>query len=31
MVRPQHSPFRIEPQRGQVSENFSEPPRSEGW
>jgi len=29
--RAQHSPFRIVPQRGQVSEYDSEPPRSEYW
>jgi hypothetical protein len=27
----QHTPFRIIPQRGQVSENDSKPPRSEHW
>ena len=27
----QHSPSSIEPQRGQVSENDSQPPRSEHW
>ena len=27
----QHSPFRIKPQRGQVSKNSSESPRSECW
>jgi hypothetical protein len=27
----QHSPFRIVPQRGQVSENDAKPPRSEYW
>ena len=31
MVRSEHSPLRIEPHRGQVSENDSEPPRSEHW
>jgi hypothetical protein len=31
VVRAQHTPFRIEPQRGQVSENSSKPPRSEHW
>jgi hypothetical protein len=31
MVRPDDSPSRIEPQRGQVSEYDSEPPRSEHW
>ena len=31
MVRAQHSPFRIEPHRGQVSENGSESARSEHW
>jgi hypothetical protein len=29
--RSQHSPFRIEPHRGQVCKNSSEPPRSEHW
>lgn len=29
--RSQHAPLRIEPERGQVSENSSESPRSEGW
>jgi hypothetical protein len=29
--RPQHTPFSIEPQRGQVSENPSKPSRSEHW
>jgi hypothetical protein len=28
---PQHTPARIEPQRGQVSENASEPASSESW
>jgi hypothetical protein len=28
---PQHSPFRIEPQRGQVSENSTQSPSSECW
>jgi hypothetical protein len=31
IVRPQHTPFRIEPQRGQVSENSSKPSISEHW
>jgi hypothetical protein len=31
IVRPQDTPFRIEPQAGQVSENSSKPPRSEHW
>jgi hypothetical protein len=31
VVRPQHSPFRIVPQRGQVPENSVESPRSEEW
>lgn len=31
MVRAKHSPFRIEPHRGQVSENGSESARSEHW
>jgi hypothetical protein len=29
--RPQHTPFRIVPHRGQVPENSSESPRSEHW
>jgi len=31
MVRAKHSPFRIEPHRGQVSENGSDSARSEHW
>ena len=31
MVRSEHAPLRIEPQRGQVSENSSEPSSSEHW
>ena len=31
MVRSDDSPLRIEPHRGQVAENSSESPRSEGW
>ena len=31
VVRSQHSPFRIIPHRGQVSENSSKPARSEHW
>jgi hypothetical protein len=31
VVRSKHSPFRIEPHLGQVSENSSESPRSEHW
>jgi hypothetical protein len=31
VARAQHTPFRIIPQRGQVSENSSKPARSEHW
>lgn len=31
MVRSEHSPFRIVPQRGQVPENNVKSPRSEYW
>jgi hypothetical protein len=31
MVRAQHTPLRIETQRGQVPENSTEPPNSEHW
>jgi hypothetical protein len=31
VVRSQHAPFRIEPERGQVSEYTSKPARSEHW
>lgn len=31
VFRSQHSPLRIEPHRGQVSENSAEPPRSKNW
>jgi hypothetical protein len=31
IFRAQHSPFRIVPQRGQVAENSTKPPKSEHW
>lgn len=31
IVRAQHTPFRIEPQRGQIPENSSKPSNSEEW
>jgi hypothetical protein len=31
VARAEHSPLRIEPQRGQVSENTSKPSTSERW
>ena len=31
IVRAQHAPFRIEPQRGQVAENTSKPSTNEHW